>query len=611
MEDTIQTSITPTSSVPSTTSPKVSLFSKKSGFVIPKNKLSGSLVPIFRGSKKAGGADVDNEENTKQVLRKTKWGPDLTQDAFVKKGRASAYQTRLEQITQQLKSGIMEASDDHDSTNHQSIKKSELLELERREVIGEILKLNPSYKAPNDYKPLLKEDKVVIPIKEYPERNFIGVIFAGDTLKRLEKETGAKIRVYGTKADTKNESEIISYEGNEGDYEELSVHVTAETYDKIDAAVSLIDLLVTPVLANTVPDSKEVPVSEDINSTAVSLTLTLTQDPPPVNQPPPLPQFPRYSNQWLPAPQFPNVTISTPNFSNPSVSTPPFSNLSVSTSLNSGSLPSQPPPPPPLHRPPNILYAGPPRNPLPPVQGAPRQLNYSAPNIRPMGSPVPRPLTGPGWSQPPPLAGPPPNRPTGVWMPPPSIRPPVTALRPQPPSSNDFTFQAHHRQQPPASQPLPRPGSQFMPPPPPPSFRPAPPPMMQGFHRPQNSHQSMPAPPDRRPIFSGHGPPPPPPQAARQFGPSPPRPGNFGQVPQNHHQSMGFRPRNFLPSNQQLRGNVPYLFGRPGHPLAPRQQIYDPFSPSAESRKPGNPQSLRKQESDPEYDDLMASVGVQ
>lgn len=81
-----------TASVSSTVIPKVSLFAKKTGFVIPKNKLSGSLVPVFRGSKKPGGADVASEESTKQVLRKTKWGPDLTQDAFVRKGRALAYQ---------------------------------------------------------------------------------------------------------------------------------------------------------------------------------------------------------------------------------------------------------------------------------------------------------------------------------------------------------------------------------------------------------------------------------------------------------------------------------------------------------------------------------------
>lgn len=94
MEDTVQTDITATTSV-STMSPKVSLFAKKSGFVIPKNKLSGSLVPVFRGSKKIEGSDATSEESTKQVLRKTKWGPDLTQDAFVRKGRASAYQVPL------------------------------------------------------------------------------------------------------------------------------------------------------------------------------------------------------------------------------------------------------------------------------------------------------------------------------------------------------------------------------------------------------------------------------------------------------------------------------------------------------------------------------------
>ena len=68
------------------------MFAAKSGFVIPKNKLSGSLVPIYRGGKKPGGSDAVNEEGTTQVQRKTKWGPDLTQDAAVRKGRALAYQ---------------------------------------------------------------------------------------------------------------------------------------------------------------------------------------------------------------------------------------------------------------------------------------------------------------------------------------------------------------------------------------------------------------------------------------------------------------------------------------------------------------------------------------
>ncbi|KAF5930141.1 hypothetical protein HYC85_031014 [Camellia sinensis] len=178
----VQTIITANTSAASASSPKISMFAAKSGFVIPKNKLSGSLVPIFRGGKKPGGSDAVNEESTKQVQRKTKWGPDLTQDAAVRKGRAGS-------------------------------------------LSGEILKLNPSYKAPKDYKPLLKEAKVSVP------------------------ETGAKVRVYGTKADTGEKGEITPSDGNEAlvAYADLYVHISADTYEKVDAAVSLIELLVTPV----------------------------------------------------------------------------------------------------------------------------------------------------------------------------------------------------------------------------------------------------------------------------------------------------------------------------------------------------------------------------
>lgn len=82
-------------SATSTSTPKVSLFAAKSGFVIPKNKLSGSLVPIFQRNKKLTGSDTAKEESPKQVHRKTKWGPDLTQDATVRRGRALALQVIL------------------------------------------------------------------------------------------------------------------------------------------------------------------------------------------------------------------------------------------------------------------------------------------------------------------------------------------------------------------------------------------------------------------------------------------------------------------------------------------------------------------------------------
>ncbi|XP_015581899.2 splicing factor 1 [Ricinus communis] len=254
------------SSDSSTTGPKMSIFAAKSGFIIPKNKLLGSLVPVFKGGKKPGGNDAASEESTNQVLRKTKWGPDPTQDAAVKKGRALAYQTRVDQITQQLKSGILESggaedsevADQHADPNLSSpkidSKDLELLKLEWREVIGEILKLNPSYKAPPDYDPLLKEATFPIPVKDHPRCNFVGLIFGpgGETQKRLEKETGARIHVLGTKANTGEKVEISPSGGNDTQdaYEELNVHVSADTFEKVDGAIALIELLVTSVSGN-------------------------------------------------------------------------------------------------------------------------------------------------------------------------------------------------------------------------------------------------------------------------------------------------------------------------------------------------------------------------
>nr|DAD30090.1 TPA_asm: hypothetical protein HUJ06_031558 [Nelumbo nucifera] len=257
--------VTTTTSSTSTTGPRVSMFGAKSGFVIPKNKLSGSLVPIARGGGKLDTSDAAKEESTKQVQRKTKWGIDLTQDAIVRKGRALAYQTRVDQITQQMKSGVLKTGDAQASESPAEVptietsdrrindeaRKQELLELERREAIGEILKLNPSFKVPPDYKPLLKEAVVPVPLKAYPGYNFIGLILGSgsNTQKRLEQETGSKIRIRGIKVGTQEKVEITQSDGNEdpGAYEELHVHISADTYEKVDAAVSLIELLVTPV----------------------------------------------------------------------------------------------------------------------------------------------------------------------------------------------------------------------------------------------------------------------------------------------------------------------------------------------------------------------------
>ncbi|CAA7399134.1 unnamed protein product [Spirodela intermedia] len=337
-----QSPIAKSISTNSANSPKVSMFGIKSGFVIPKNKLSGSLVPIYRGVSKVDSGDVGKEENSKQVQRKTRWGVDLTQDASVRKGRSLAYQTRVEQITQQLKSGSLELGEDQgsqtperssnvDSVDQLNLSKShnrESLELEKRELIGEILRLNPNYKAPPDYKPLLKEAKVPISVKAHPGYNFIGLILgpASNTQKRLEEETGAKVRVYGTKRTSREKCEITRSDAAEaqGIYDDLYVHILADTYEKVDAAVSLVELLVTPVFpipavsagdgvddANQSQKDSSVPAHSTVPVSVAYQGVVQPAVAPPAHAA--LPHFQPYPGPW--PPHFPPYLTSAPSSS--------------------------------------------------------------------------------------------------------------------------------------------------------------------------------------------------------------------------------------------------------------------------------------------------------
>ncbi|MCD7465012.1 hypothetical protein HAX54_000404 [Datura stramonium] len=112
---------------------------------------------------------------------------------------------------------------------------------------------------------------------------------------------------------------------------------------------------------------------------------------------------------------------------------------------------------------------------------------------------------------------------------------------------------------------------------------PNPPPVIQGFQRPQLNNQ-----------ISQSGPP-----MSLDFA----RPA--GPLPQFRHPTF---------SNQELgSNNVFFRHGRASSSSSAAHQIYDPFSPTSVPRHPhpgGNPAMAEKQESDPEYEDLMASVGV-
>uniref|UniRef100_A0A8R1EST6 Branchpoint-bridging protein n=1 Tax=Caenorhabditis japonica TaxID=281687 RepID=A0A8R1EST6_CAEJA len=81
--------------------------------------------------------------------------------------------------------------------NTREVRKRQELEQSRHEKIQALLRINPSFKPPADYRaPNIRlHDKVWIPQEQFPDLNFVGLLIGprGNTLKSLEAETGAKI----------------------------------------------------------------------------------------------------------------------------------------------------------------------------------------------------------------------------------------------------------------------------------------------------------------------------------------------------------------------------------------------------------------------------------
>ncbi|PSS33087.1 Branchpoint-bridging protein [Actinidia chinensis var. chinensis] len=126
--------------------------------------------------------------------------------------------------------------------NTREVRLREKLIKQRQRVISKLIKKNPTFKAPPDYKPLKLFKKLYIPVKAYPTYNFIGLIMGprGNTQKKLEQETGAKILLRGKGSKAPNKPDI-------SDGDDLHVLIKAETQFSLDAAVKMVEKLLIPV----------------------------------------------------------------------------------------------------------------------------------------------------------------------------------------------------------------------------------------------------------------------------------------------------------------------------------------------------------------------------
>lgn len=117
---------------------------------------------------------------------------------------------------------------------------------ERTELVEIAMAMYPNFRPPADYEPgsQKKTRKIFIPIEKHPEYNFIGLIIGprGNTQKRMERETGAKISIRG-KGSVK--------EGKVGqqpyDNEPLHVLVSADTTIQLEKACKMVAELLVPI----------------------------------------------------------------------------------------------------------------------------------------------------------------------------------------------------------------------------------------------------------------------------------------------------------------------------------------------------------------------------
>ncbi|KXS22228.1 eukaryotic type KH-domain (KH-domain type I) [Gonapodya prolifera JEL478] len=167
-----------------------------------------------------------------------------------------AIHLRLEEIGRKLRTGDVVPPEkdrspsppptygpDGKRSNTRDVRYKKKLEDERHRLVDRAMKLDPNWRPPSDYKkPTKIQDKVWIPAREFPEINFIGLLIGprGNTLKKLETETGAKVSIRG-KGSVKEGRSRADGGLAPGEEEELHCLITADSEDKVVKAVKMIE----------------------------------------------------------------------------------------------------------------------------------------------------------------------------------------------------------------------------------------------------------------------------------------------------------------------------------------------------------------------------------
>jgi len=175
-------------------------------------------------------------------------------------------QLRLDEISRSLRTGQVVPPDGQRSpsppptydshgrrTNTREVRYRKKLEDERMRLVDRQMKNDPNYKPPTEYLMAKRQnagrpsDKVYIPVKEFPEINFFGLLVGprGNSLKKMERESGAKISIRGKGSVKEGKGRPGHFDDDEND--ELHCLVTGDSEEKVQACVKIINTVIETV----------------------------------------------------------------------------------------------------------------------------------------------------------------------------------------------------------------------------------------------------------------------------------------------------------------------------------------------------------------------------
>eukprot|EP01071_Lankesteria_metandrocarpae_P006204 Lankesteria_metandrocarpae@DN4276_c0_g1_i2.p1 len=166
---------------------------------------------------------------------------------------------RLEELTFKIACGELEDCDpdirppspppvydrNGNRTNTRDVRIRNTMNNEQQTLVEYCVKTVEGYAPPLDFRPQKKIKRIVIPQEKFPDYNFMGLIIGprGCNHKRLELESGAQISIRGK--GTQKEGKKTDQTDEEANMPQ-HVHIAADTADKVEKAVNLIEPLLDP-----------------------------------------------------------------------------------------------------------------------------------------------------------------------------------------------------------------------------------------------------------------------------------------------------------------------------------------------------------------------------